>query len=80
MQNLDDEDRKAVLGEVLMDELKIIREYLEDIPVIKQDVKQLKQDIDELKSDMKAVKVIAKDHSKHLGSHEIRLTRLETTA
>ena len=38
MQNLSDKERKGVLGEVLMDELKAIREYVEDIPAIKKDL------------------------------------------
>lgn len=63
--------RKEVLGDVLMGELKAIREYVQDIPEIKQDVKALKNDVDEFKTDMKAVKAVVKDH-------EERITNLET--
>ena len=80
MQNMDDEDRRAVLGEVLMDELKAIREYLEDIPVIKRDVKQLKIDVDELKADMKVIKVVATDHNYQLQNHETRISHLEAAS
>jgi hypothetical protein len=36
MQSLNDAERREVLGEVLFDELKVIREYLQDIPLIKK--------------------------------------------
>ncbi|OVE79310.1 hypothetical protein BVY00_00580 [bacterium G20] len=68
---MDDEMRKEVLGEVLMDELKAIREYVEDIPAIKRDVNTIKNYVDELKTDVKAIKAIAKEH-------EQRITNLET--
>lgn len=35
MQGLDDNERREVLGEVLADELKVILEYVKDIPLIK---------------------------------------------
>jgi peptidoglycan hydrolase CwlO-like protein len=62
MQDLTDDERKAVLGEVLMDEFKAIREYLQDIPEIKTDIKDLKSDIAEIKSDIKLVKAIVREH------------------
>jgi hypothetical protein len=36
MQSLDDEERKEVLGEVMFDEFRVIREYVQDIPLIKK--------------------------------------------
>lgn len=54
--------RKEVLGEVLMDELKAIREYVQDIPVIKQDVAEIKQDVAVLKTDVKAIKAVVREH------------------
>ena len=52
---MDDEMRKEVLGEVLMDELKTIREYVQDIPAIKQSVTKLEADMLEVKTDLKAI-------------------------
>jgi hypothetical protein len=78
MQSLNDDERKVVLGEVLADELKVIRAYVQDIPTLKQDVGTLKTDVSELKSDMKVVKAVIKDISKQQQDHEIRITRLET--
>lgn len=63
--------RKEVLSEVLMDELKAIREFVEDIPVIKQKVTKIEVDMGEVKTDLKAVKAVLKNH-------EQRITNLET--
>lgn len=63
--------RKEVLSEVLMDELKAIREFVEDIPVIKQKVTKIEVDMGEVKTDLKAVKAVLKNH-------EQRITILET--
>ena len=79
MHSLDDETRKQVLGEVLMDELKVIREYLEDVPIIKQKVTKLETDVEELKSDMKIVKAAIVDHSRELNEHGVRLGALEVS-
>ncbi|MCW2933296.1 MAG: hypothetical protein JWM19_4258 [Actinomycetia bacterium] len=38
MQSLDDGERRAVLGEVLADELKAIAEYVKDMPLIMKKV------------------------------------------
>ena len=47
MHDMSDEDRREVLGEALMHELKAIREYVEDVPAIKKNVQILKEDIGE---------------------------------
>ncbi|MDZ7786180.1 MAG: hypothetical protein U5L95_03600 [Candidatus Saccharibacteria bacterium] len=66
MHDMDDDSRRKVLGEALMDELKAIREYVEDIPSMKQNVQEIKSDVDELKSDMKVVKSVVTEHSGQL--------------
>ena len=43
MQSLDDNERREVLGGVLADELKVILEYVKDIPLIKQDTREIKK-------------------------------------
>ncbi len=80
MHDMGDEDRKQILGKVLMDELKAIREYLENIPAIKSDVQELKVDVEELKSDVKVIKAAVTDQSKQLANHETRITVLENAA
>ena len=42
MHNMDDDTLKEVLGEALMSELKAIREYVEDIPLIRRDLRLIK--------------------------------------
>jgi uncharacterized protein (UPF0335 family) len=60
MQSLDDGERKAVFGEVLLDELKAIREYVSDIPAMKRDIAVLKTDVSELKSDVAGLRLDVK--------------------
>ena len=78
MQDLTDDERKAVLGNVLMDELKVIREYLQDIPEIKQRVTHIEGDVSKLKEDMQIIKAAVVDQSKQLNDHEHRIGDLET--
>ncbi len=80
MQSLSDDERKAVLGEVMIDELKAIREYVSDIPEIKRDVAVLKEDVRILKLDMQAVKIAIKDLSQQAFRVEARVDILEATA
>jgi hypothetical protein len=68
---MDDEMRKEALGEVLMDELKVIREYVEEIPNISKKLDSVAGNVDSLKNDMQAVKAVAKNH-------ESRIKELET--
>ena len=77
MHDMDDDSRLAILGEALMDELKVIREYLEDMVPIKQDVKIVKEKIDNIESDISVLKAIARNHSRHIDHHEVRITKLE---
>lgn len=77
MLQMSEDDLRRILGEVLVDELKIIHEYLDDIPVIKQKVTRLEEDMYEVKTDIKAIKAAVKGQSKQVHNHEIRLTKLE---
>jgi hypothetical protein len=78
MQQLTEDEIRRIFGEVFMDELKVIREYLEDLLPVKADVAILKKDVAEIKSDMKVVKALLKDHSGQLNNHETRTVRLES--
>lgn len=59
---MDDETRKEVLGEALMDELKAIREYVSDIPAIKSTIVQMDGRLGRLETDMGAVKALLRVH------------------
>lgn len=60
--------RKEALGEVLADELKVIREYVSEIPHMSKKLDKVSNDVDELKTDMKAVKAVVKTHSKEIAA------------
>lgn len=59
MMSLNDDERREVLGEVLMDELRVIREYVSDIPIVKEKVSRLEQ--------------IAEEHTQILQRHDVLL-------
>lgn len=79
MQDLTDDDRKQVLGEVLMDELKAIREGISALPT-RTEFKKLEEKVDKLSDNTGVVKSVVKDHSKQLSNHEQRLVVLEQAA
>ena len=77
MDSLSDDERKKVLGEVLMDELKAIYEYVKEIPVIRRDVDILKKDMIIVKSNIATIKSVLKDQGYQVKDHEQRITKLE---
>jgi 2-phospho-L-lactate guanylyltransferase (CobY/MobA/RfbA family) len=70
MHDMDDEQRKAVLGEALMDELRAIREQLDDLPAIKRDVVATREDVETIKVDLKAIKAAVREISEVLREHD----------
>lgn len=76
MQDLSDDERKQVLGEVLFDELRAIREGLDDVPK-RAEFNELKQQVSEIKQDVKTIKMVVKDHSKILNRHEAEIQALK---
>ncbi len=80
MQEIDDEDRKAILGEVLFDELKIIREYLEYLVPVKPKVDDMDERLKSVEADMKLVKMTLRQHSKQLNQQQASIDRLEKTS
>ena len=63
MQDLTDDERKQVLGEVLMDELKAIREGISGLPT-RQEFTVLQDDVTEVKSDIKIIRAAVTDQGK----------------
>ena len=68
MHDMSDEDRKAVFGEAILDELKAIREYLTDIPIIKEDVKDLQVRMTRVEDGMNVTKVVLREHESEIQS------------
>lgn len=60
MQSLNDDERKDVLGEVLADELKAIREYVEDVPKVKEEVHQVHAKVDDIDDRLKVIEAVVK--------------------
>jgi hypothetical protein len=59
----DDEMRKEVLGEVLMDELKAIGKYVQDISGIKMTLKQMDGRLGNIETGITAVKALLYVHN-----------------
>ncbi|MBX6333937.1 hypothetical protein IRY61_01185 [Candidatus Saccharibacteria bacterium] len=66
MHDIDDETRKEVLGEILMDELKAIREYVEDVPKMNQKVHQISATLDEVNERMAVLEAVVREHDAEL--------------
>lgn len=77
MQSLNDDERKEALGEILADELKVITEYVKDVPLVKQELKALKDDVRALKSDIKVVKAAVTDMSRQQKGQARRISKIE---
>lgn len=69
MQDLTDDERKLVLGEFLMDELKAIREGISALPT-RTEFAYLKDDVIEIKGDIKIIKAAVTNHEQRLNSLE----------
>jgi hypothetical protein len=79
MHDMDDKTRREILGEVLFDELRLIREYLEDVAGLKRDNRILKRDLDVLKDSVKLLQLLGREHQHELEEHDVRINRLEHT-
>lgn len=77
MQSLSDDGRKEVLGEVLADELKLITEYVKDVPLAMRKIDSLGHDMKVVKSDIKVIRAAVTDISQQHKDDQRRLTHLE---
>ena len=59
---MDDEMRKEVLGEVRADELKVIREYVQDIPPIKKQLNEVSETVERIDSRLEVVEIVVREH------------------
>jgi len=66
MQSLSDDERKIALGEVLADELKVILEYVQEIPNIQSDIRRIDKKLDKTESRVTTLEYIVKAHEKDL--------------
>lgn len=68
MQDLTDDERKGILGEVLMDEFKVIREYLQDIPDMKQQLNNVHALSQDTNDRLKVVESVVREHETEIKS------------
>lgn len=69
MQSLNDDERKAVLGEVLSDELKAILEYVKEVPALRQELHQVHATVNDISERLHVIEHVVKEHEseiKHL--------------
>ncbi len=78
MQDLTDDERKQVLGEVLFGELRAIREALDDVPK-RSEFNQLEEKVDRVGADVETIKLVVKDQSRQLQRHEAEIAALKNT-
>lgn len=74
MQSLNDDERKLVLGDVLFDELKAIREYVQDIPGIRSRLSSLETKVDKIDGRLIVIETISRDHEAELKAIKRKLT------
>jgi hypothetical protein len=65
MQGLTDNERKQVLGEILFDELKAIREAIANLPT-REELNRLSEKVDNVAGDVKVIKAVVTDHEKEI--------------
>jgi hypothetical protein len=63
---MDDETRKLVLGEVLFDELRVIREYVSEIPHIKTRVDSIDTRLTNVESKVSIIELTVHKHSRDI--------------
>lgn len=66
MHDMDDNTRREVLGEFLMDELKAIREYVEDVPKIKAQVHKTNATVNEMNDRLIVMETVLRDHEQEI--------------
>lgn len=66
MQSLSDDERELILGEVLFDELKAIREYVSEIPGIKQKLNEVDKRLIEVERIVRIHEVDIRQIRQHL--------------
>jgi|GEM_PF-882492 len=73
MQSLDDENKRDLLGEVLHDELRIIMEYVKDLPAIKHRLVKVEDGIGNVHDRLITLEAITRDHENGLKALADRL-------
>ena len=73
--SLNDDERRDVLSEVSADELKLIAEYVKDVPLVKRKIDALEVAMQAVKSDIYVISAAVTDISRQHNDDQRRLTR-----
>lgn len=77
MQDLSDDDRKQVLGEVLFDELRAIRESLDYVPK-RAEFNDVKEKVESIDRRTTTIELVVKDVSRKVNQHTKDIEVLHT--
>lgn len=66
MQSLSDDERKSILGDVLSDELKVILEYVKEMPSLQQELHQVHATVSEISDRLQIIEHVAKEHESEI--------------
>ncbi|HEV7453873.1 MAG TPA: hypothetical protein VGO07_01295 [Candidatus Saccharimonadales bacterium] len=74
---MDNQTRREILGEALMDELMVIREYLEYLLPLKQRVDAIESNIIDIKSELSMMRMMHWEHQQWMKNHERHHAHIE---
>ena len=66
MHDLTDDERRDVLGELLLDEFKVIRKRLDDLPAIAQELHLVHGVVDDISDKILVIEAVVREHEKDL--------------
>jgi hypothetical protein len=75
MHDMDDKTRLEVLGEVMMDELKAIREYVADVSLLKQKLGNLNDRVDIMEQRLTVLERVVRAHESDIRNLQDRKHR-----
>lgn len=78
MIDLTDDERREALGELLMDELKAIREGIDQLNGLPTQVQVVDTRLSSVEGDVTVIKAAVTDISKHVHEHEKDIRYLKT--
>jgi hypothetical protein len=66
MQSLNDDERNAVLGDILSDELKAILEYVKEVPALQQELHQVHAAVNDISDRLHVIEHVVKEHESEI--------------
>jgi hypothetical protein len=66
MQSLSDDERKSILGNVLSDELRVILEYVKEVPSLQRELHQVHATVSEISDRLQIIEHVVKEHESEI--------------